>query len=109
MVDGGECPKDLTNCRDHKWELRAELSDKGKGLKSVFLRHGDGTLIYGALNASVVDVKYQATCCTQAVDMRVVDKAGNEGRCYHSVVSSAGRRTLSLWLSVLAAVLVATL
>lgn len=110
QVDGGQCPKDLTYCRNHKWELRANLTDgSGTGVERIYLRHGDGSLTYSPLNAPVVEISYQATCCAQAVDLRAVDKAGNEGRCYYSVVSSAGSLTLSLWLCLLATSLMAIL
>ncbi|TNM86235.1 hypothetical protein fugu_008506 [Takifugu bimaculatus] len=98
-VDGGKCPNDLTYCRDHKWELVVNLTDgNGTGLKGISLHHGDGILIYSSLNSPV----------TEVVDFRAVDKAGNEGRCYYSIVSSAGPLTLSVWL-LLAAALTAML
>ncbi|XP_029706463.1 von Willebrand factor A domain-containing protein 7 [Takifugu rubripes] len=109
VVDGGKCPNDLTYCRDHKWELVVNLTDgNGTGLKGISLHHGDGILIYSSLNSPVTEVSYNATCCAQVVDFRAVDKAGNEGRCYYSIVSSAGPLTLSVWL-LLAAALTAML
>lgn len=109
-VDDDKCPKDLTYCRNHKWVLIANLTDGGgTGVERIYLHHGDGTLTNSPLNASVVEIRYQGTCCAQAVDFRAVDKAGNEGRCYYSVVSSAGSLTLSLWLCLLATSLMATL
>lgn len=109
MVDGGECPNDLTYCRDHKWELVVNLTDgNGTGLKGISLRHGDGILLHSSFNSPVTEVSYNATCCAQVVDLRAVDKAGNEGRCYYSIVSSAGPLTLSVWL-LLAAALTAML
>lgn len=44
----------------------------------------------------------------QVVDFRAVDKAGREGRCYYSIVSSASPLTLLVWL-LLAAALTAVL
>lgn len=109
-VDDGKCPKDLTYCRNHKWALEANLNDgSGTGVESIYLHHGDGTLLTKFLNASVVELSYQGTCCAQVVDVRAVDKAGNEGRCYYSVVSSAGSWTLSLWWCLLAPSLMAML
>lgn len=109
QVDDGQCPTDLTYCRKYKWSLVANLTDgAGTGVERIYLNHGDGNLIYSPLNAPVVEIRYQATCCAQAVDVGVIDKAGNEGRCYHSVVSSAGPLALSLWLCLLAASLMAS-
>lgn len=103
-MDGGECPNDLTYCKDHKWALVVNLTDgSGTGLKGISLLHGDGTLLYSSLNSPVTEVSYNATCCAQVVDIRAVDKAGNEGRCYYSIVSSAGPLTLSVWLLLAAA------
>lgn len=110
MVDGGECPSDLTYCRDHKWALSVNLTDgNGTGLKGISLHHGDGILIYSPLNAPVVEVSYNATCCAQVVDFRADDKAGNVGRCYYSIVSSAGPVKLSMWLLFLAVFIVGML
>lgn len=110
QVDDGKCPKDLTYCKNHKWALEAILNDgNGTGVERIYLHHGDGTLITNSVNASVVKISYQGTCCAQVVDVRAVDKAGNEGRCYYSVVSSAGSLTLSLWLCLLATSLMAML
>lgn len=104
MVDGGECPQDLTNCKDHKWGLVVNFTDgNGTGLKRISLHHGDGNLIFSSLSGPVTEVSYNATCCAQAVDFRAVDEAGNEGRCFYSIVSSAGPPTLSLWLLLAAA------
>lgn len=98
-VDDGNCPKDLTYCRNHKWSLVANLTDgNGTGVESISLEHGDGILIYSPLTEPVVEIRYQATCCAQVVDVQAVDRAGNQGRCYYSVVSSAGSLTLSLCL-----------
>lgn len=109
MVDGGECPNDLTYCQNHKWELVVNLTDgNGTGLKGISLRHGEGVFLYSSLNSPVTEVSYNSTCCAQVVDFRAVDKAGNEGRCYYSIVSSAGALTLSVWL-LLAAALTAML
>lgn len=110
QVYDGECPRDLTYCKNHKWVLIADLTDGGgTGVERIYLHHGNGDFNYFPLNASVTEVRYHGTCCAQVVDLRVVDKAGNEGRCYYSVVSSAGSLTLSLWLCLLAASLMAIL
>lgn len=109
-MDDGKCPQDLTYCRNHKWALVTNLTDgSGTGVARIYLQHGDGILLHSPLEAPVVEIRYQATCCAQAVDIRAEDKAGNEGRCFYSVVSSAASLTLSAWLCLLATALTAAL
>lgn len=95
-VPTNNCPKDMTRCRDFQWELTANLTDgNGVGIEKISLRHGDGTLTHTSLSDRVVQADYKASCCAQAVDLTVTDKAGNVGKCYHSIVPSASPPALT--------------
>lgn len=94
-----DCPKDLSQCGPYQWQLSASLTDgNGTGIESVSLHQGDGKLTHTSLSAPVVAANYKASCCSQIVEFVAVDKVGNVGKCYHSIVHSASPPTLTLHL-----------
>lgn len=111
-----DCPQDVSQCGPFRWELLANLTDgngNGTGIVSVSLRQGNGTLLTTALSAPIVEANYTASCCSQIVEFVAVDKVGNVGKCYHSIVRSAGPPALSLslplWLCLLVSAFVTKL
>ncbi|KAF3687217.1 von Willebrand factor A domain-containing protein 7 Protein G7c Precursor [Channa argus] len=101
-----DCPKDVSKCRPFRWELSANLTDgNGTGIETISLRQGNGTLSYISLNDTTIQARYNASCCSQIVEFVAVDKVGNVGKCYHSIVRSGGPPALSLslplWLCLL--------
>ncbi|XP_062290579.1 von Willebrand factor A domain-containing protein 7-like [Scomber scombrus] len=103
------CPKDVSQCKPFQWELSANLTDgNGTGIQSISLRQGDGNLSYTSLSSPIVQANYNASCCSQIVQFIAVDKAGNVGKCDHSIVRSASppSLTLPLWLCLLVSVFV---
>ncbi|XP_017272500.1 von Willebrand factor A domain-containing protein 7 isoform X2 [Kryptolebias marmoratus] len=106
-----DCPKDLSQCGRFSWELSANLTDgNGTGIESISLRQGNGSLSHSSLQASIIQARYNASCCSQIVEFIAVDKVGNVGKCYHSIVRSGGAPVLSLslplWLCLLASMFV---
>ncbi|XP_053190732.1 von Willebrand factor A domain-containing protein 7-like [Scomber japonicus] len=106
-----ECPKDVSQCKPFQWKLSANLTDgNGTGIQSISLRQGEGTLSYTSLSSPIVQADYSTSCCSQVVELIAVDKVGNVGKCYHSIVRSAGppslTLSLALWLCLLVSVVV---
>ncbi|XP_061685138.1 von Willebrand factor A domain-containing protein 7 [Syngnathoides biaculeatus] len=105
-VSADDCPQDVSQCTFFKWELSANLTDgNGSGIAAISLRQGDGTLSYTSLSAASIQASYNASCCSQIVEFVAIDEVGNLGKCYHSIVRSAGHAALSssalLWLCLL--------
>ena len=95
------CPEDVSRCEAFSWELSANLTDgNGTGIQSITLRQGNGTLQHTSLDAPSIQATYNATCCSQIVEFIAVDKVGNVGRCYHSIIRSSGPPALTLSLSL---------
>ena len=106
-----DCPKDLSQCKPVRWTLSANLTDgNGTGIQNISLRQGEGTLSYTSLSSPIVQADYSTSCCSQVVELIAVDKVGNVGKCYHSIVRSAGppslTLSLALWLCLLVSVVV---
>ncbi|KAM3864968.1 von Willebrand factor A domain-containing protein 7 [Diretmus argenteus] len=106
------CPEDVSQCDLFQWELSANLTDgNGTGIGSITLRQGDGTLSYTSLSATVIQATYNSSCCSNIVEVIAVDKVGNVGKCYHSIVRSSGppafTLSLPLWLCLLASAFMA--
>ncbi|XP_071368652.1 von Willebrand factor A domain-containing protein 7 [Centroberyx affinis] len=100
------CPEDVSQCEPFQWELSANLTDgNGTGIESITLRRGDGSLSHSSLSAPIIQAAYNASCCSQIVEFVAVDKVGNVGKCYHSIVRSGGPPALTLslplWLCLL--------
>lgn len=101
-----DCPQDVSQCKPFQWELSANLTDgNGTGIKRISLRQGGGTLTYTSLSSPIIQANYNASCCSQIVEFIAVDKVGNVGKCYHSIVRSACPPALTLslplWLCLL--------
>ncbi|GAA6216347.1 von Willebrand factor A domain-containing protein 7-like [Lates japonicus] len=110
-VLAANCPQDVSQCRPFQWELSANLTDgNGTGIESISLRQGNGTLSYTSLTDPIIQANYNASCCSQIVEFVAVDKVGNVGKCYHSIVRSGGPPALTLslplWLCLLVSVFV---
>ncbi|XP_056265192.1 von Willebrand factor A domain-containing protein 7 [Pseudoliparis swirei] len=104
-----DCPRDVSQCEHFQWKLAAALTDgNGTGIETVSLRQGSGNLTTTSLSDPVTRANYKASCCSQIVEFVAVDKVGNVGRCYHSIVRSAGPPALTgpLWLCLLASAFV---
>ncbi|XP_054897241.1 von Willebrand factor A domain-containing protein 7 [Poeciliopsis prolifica] len=105
------CPRDVSECGPFQWELSANFTDEnGTGIQSISLIQGNGNFTHTTLNASFVEAYYSASCCSQIVEIVAVDKAGNVGKCYHSIIRSHSFPTttlsLPLWLCLLASIFV---
>ncbi|XP_056228230.1 von Willebrand factor A domain-containing protein 7-like [Seriola aureovittata] len=105
-VQADDCPQDVSQCGPFRWELSANLTDgNGTGIERISLQQGNGSLSYTSLSAPVVQANYNASCCSQIVEFIAVDKVGNVGKCYHSIVRSDGPPALTLslplWLCLL--------
>ncbi|XP_035515445.1 LOW QUALITY PROTEIN: uncharacterized protein LOC118326538 [Morone saxatilis] len=111
-VLANDCPQDVSQCGPFRWELSANLTDgNGTGIETISLRQGNGTLLHSSLSNPVVRANYTSSCCSQIVEFIAVDKVGNVGKCYHSIVRSAGPPALTLslplWLCLLVSAFVA--
>ncbi|KAK1886140.1 von Willebrand factor A domain containing protein 7 [Dissostichus eleginoides] len=105
------CPQDVSQCKPFQWELAANLTDgNGTGIESVALRQGSGNITTTSLSDPFILANYTASCCSQIVEIVAVDKVGNVGKCYHSIVRSAGppalTMSLTMWLGLLISALV---
>ncbi|KAK5866386.1 hypothetical protein PBY51_020582 [Eleginops maclovinus] len=105
------CPQDVSECKPFQWEVMASLTDgNGTGIERVALRQGSGNLTTTSLSDPFILANYTASCCSQIVEIVAVDKVGNVGRCYHSIVHSAGppalTMSLTMWLGLLVSALV---
>lgn len=90
-VKAHNCPKNVSQCESHQWELKAKLTDgEGTGIKSISKLMGDGVLSHSSLSSPVVQANYTASCCSPSVEFIAEDKVGNEGKCSYTVVSWAG-------------------
>lgn len=101
------CPKDVSQCEPFHWELSANLTDgNGTGVERISLQQGNGTLLHTSLSAPAIQATYNASCCSQIVEFVAVDKVGNVGKCYHSIVRSGGPPASTLSLPLLLCLLV---
>ncbi|CAL8388818.1 unnamed protein product [Arctogadus glacialis] len=62
-----------------------KLPPRGTGIDRITLRQGDGVLSHDALTHLDIEASYNASCCSQIVEIVAVDKAGNVGTCFHSI------------------------
>ncbi|XP_060950440.1 von Willebrand factor A domain-containing protein 7 [Limanda limanda] len=105
-VLANDCPEDVSDCGSFHWEYSANITDgNGTGIDSISLRKGNGTLTHTPLDTTIIQAKYNASCCSQIVEFIAVDDVGNVGKCYHSIVRSGGPPastfSLSLWFCLL--------
>ena len=98
-VSASNCPV-VCSHGDAIWELSANVTDgNGTGVDRVTLRLGNGTLntstATGAGGENVTVVSYTAPCCSDAVELVVIDRAGNVGRCAASIGKAVTATTLA--------------
>ncbi|KAM9314807.1 von Willebrand factor A domain-containing protein 7-like [Pholidichthys leucotaenia] len=72
-------------CTSSQWEYIANLTDgiNGTGIATISLRQGNGILktsmVVGAGGESVTVITYNASCCSESVEVAAVDRVGNVG------------------------------
>ncbi|KAL1282098.1 hypothetical protein QQF64_000901 [Cirrhinus molitorella] len=112
-----DCP---VKCSRASWELSANLTDgNGTGIAKVSLSRGNGHLslsnVISADGTNVTVASYNASCCSQEVELVAVDKVGNVGTCFTSirspstVVSSSASYSVSFSMCVALELLVSFL
>lgn len=84
-----DCP---VECSTASWELSANLTDgNGTGISSVSFNRGNGSLSLSIVisedGTNVTVASYNASCCSQEVELVVVDMVGNVGTCFTSIKS----------------------
>uniref|UniRef100_A0A8C2A179 von Willebrand factor A domain containing 10, tandem duplicate 2 n=1 Tax=Cyprinus carpio TaxID=7962 RepID=A0A8C2A179_CYPCA len=98
-----DCP---VECSRASWELSTNLTDgNGTGIVGVSLSRGNGSLslsnVMSADGTNVTVAFYNASCCSQEVELVAVDRVGNVGTCFTSIkspsttVSPSGSTTVS--------------
>ncbi|KAJ0050700.1 hypothetical protein NL108_005083, partial [Boleophthalmus pectinirostris] len=80
----GDCSSSV--CSSSQWGLTANISDgvNGTGIDSVTVRQGSGTLNTTSSSSGGVNITvatYSASCCSQSVELRILDKVGNVQLC----------------------------
>uniref|UniRef100_A0A665WKR4 VWFA domain-containing protein n=1 Tax=Echeneis naucrates TaxID=173247 RepID=A0A665WKR4_ECHNA len=85
------------NCSLSMWELSVQVTDgtNGTGIDRIELRQGDGTMniSVAAGNENMTLVSYNASCCSPAVELVVIDHVGNVGFCFYTVQQMTEWRT----------------
>ncbi|CAM4483557.1 unnamed protein product [Leuciscus chuanchicus] len=84
-----DCP---VECSTASWELSANLTDgNGTGISGVSFNRGNGSLSLSIVisedGTNVTVASYNASCCSQEVELVVVDMVGNVGTCFTSIKS----------------------
>ncbi len=98
-----DCP---VACSRASWELSANLTDiNGTGIAGVSLSRGNGSLslsnVMSVDGTNVTVASYNASCCSQEVELVAVDRVGNVGTCFASIksplttISPSGSTTVS--------------
>ncbi|XP_053712755.1 von Willebrand factor A domain-containing protein 7-like [Synchiropus splendidus] len=104
-INAEDCPKDLAQCEPFRWGLSANVSDgNGTGVEQMYLATGNGTITHSGLNRPFIQAGYNASCCSPIFELVTVDKIGNVGKCYHSILSGGPPMLslpLPLWLCLL--------
>ncbi|KAK2852310.1 hypothetical protein Q7C36_007511 [Tachysurus vachellii] len=78
------------NCSLSSWYLTANVTDgNGSGIQSVRILKGNGNLttttVFSDTGVNVTMVIYNASCCSQFLELVAVDEAGNVASCFHFV------------------------
>ncbi|KAK2852313.1 hypothetical protein Q7C36_007514 [Tachysurus vachellii] len=78
------------NCSLSSWYLTANVTDgNGSGIQSVRILKGNGNLttttVFSDTGVNVTMVIYNASCCSQDLELVAVDEAGNVASCFHFV------------------------
>ncbi len=81
-----DCP---VECNKASWELSANLTDgNGTGIAGVSLSRGNGSLslsyVMSADGTNMTVASYNASCCSQEVELIAVDRVGNVGTCFQT-------------------------
>lgn len=116
----GDCTSSSSSlCSSSQWGLTANIRDgvNGTGVDSVAIYRGNGTLntntVSGAGGEDITVATYSASCCSQSVELRIIDKVGNVKLCTgqapptHTTINSTaiGVHSVSvrhsLWVSFL--------
>ncbi|KAM9792587.1 von Willebrand factor A domain-containing protein 7-like [Neosynchiropus ocellatus] len=104
-INAENCPKDLSQCGPFRWGLSANVSDgSGTGVEQMYLATGNGTLTHSSLDRTLIQAGYSASCCAPIFELVSVDKVGNVGKCYHSLLAGGPPMLslpLPLWLCLL--------
>ncbi|KAL1282099.1 hypothetical protein QQF64_000902 [Cirrhinus molitorella] len=84
-----DCP---VECSRASWGLSANLTDiNGTGIAGVSLSRGNGSLslsnVMSPDGTNVTVASYNASCCSQEVELVAVDRVGNVGTCFASIRS----------------------
>ncbi|XP_016323632.1 von Willebrand factor A domain-containing protein 7-like [Sinocyclocheilus anshuiensis] len=84
-----DCP---VECSRASWELSTNLTDgNGTGIAGVSLSRGNGSLslsnVMSVDGTNVTVAFYNASCCSQEVELVAVDRVGNVGTCFTSIKS----------------------
>ncbi|ROI47898.1 von Willebrand factor A domain-containing protein 7 [Anabarilius grahami] len=84
-----DCP---VECSTASWEISANLTDgNGTGISRVSFNRGNGSLSLSIViskdGTNVTVASYNASCCSQEVELVVVDRVGNVGTCFTSIKS----------------------
>ncbi|XDV15319.1 hypothetical protein PO909_015437, partial [Leuciscus waleckii] len=84
-----DCP---VECSTASWELSANLTDgNGTGISGVSFNRGNGSLSLSIVisedGTNVTVASYNASCCSQEVELVIVDMVGNVGTCFTSIKS----------------------
>lgn len=88
------CTGDRSQCESVTWTISANITDRdGTGIEGISVPDGGGKLTSSSLDDTMVEAKYETTCCSQFVELVVLDKVGNVGKCTHSLVSCVGPPT----------------
>ncbi|GAA6112008.1 von Willebrand factor A domain-containing protein 7-like [Tachysurus ichikawai] len=78
------------NCSLSSWYLTANVTDgNGSGIQSVRILQGNGNLttttVFSDTGMNVTMVIYNASCCSQDLELVAVDEAGNVAPCFNFV------------------------
>ncbi|XP_073670359.1 von Willebrand factor A domain-containing protein 7-like [Paramisgurnus dabryanus] len=85
-------------CSNASWELSANLTDgNGTGIARVFINIGNGSLstsqVMSKNGTNVTVAFYNASCCSQEVQIVAVDGVGNVGTCFASIKKTSVNTT----------------
>ncbi|XP_047667867.1 von Willebrand factor A domain-containing protein 7-like [Tachysurus fulvidraco] len=78
------------NCSLSSWHVTANVTDgNGSGIQSVRILQGNGNLatttVFSDTGVNVTMVTYNASCCSQDLELVAVDEAGNVASCFNFV------------------------
>lgn len=82
------------NCSLSVWYFTANVTDgNGSGIQNVRILQGNGNLttttVLSDAGINVTMVIYNASCCSQDLELVAVDEVGNVAMCFKSVSATA--------------------